>query len=174
MADGEQHNIARIGRMTTQYREDEDRIRVLAELTDDQPCDPQVVSIWLSQRLLRRLVPVMTGWLQDAERDVRNAGIQDFAQQQASAEKANEPPVTAPPGDSWLVHEVDITRGEQAVALTFKSAGDDAAKLVLTEVQLRQWLGIVYAQCRQADWPLTPWPRWITPEAQSVGQSVVH
>ncbi len=152
-------------RITTEYIEAEDRIRLAGEAGEN------TVVLWLTQRLLNRLVPHLTAWLsrqlapasripsvQPAHQDI----AQSFAQQAARAQLAPEPPVRAPSeGSGWRVDSVDIAQGEEAVALTFKGEGEAQATLTLAAQPLRQWLGIVFEQYQCGEWPTTAWPGWM-------------
>ena len=75
-------------RITTEYDEHEDRLRLSGELSDGSS-----VLLWLTQRLLYRILPHLTQWL--GQHDAGAAGnavglwqdsdwIQGFAQQAAS------------------------------------------------------------------------------------------
>lgn len=153
-------------RFTTEYVEREDRIRVSGELADGR-----TVVLWLTQRLLNRLVLHLTAWLagqvapassipsvQATHQDI----VQSFAQQAARAQLAPEPPVRASsPIASWRVDSVDIAQGEDALVLTFKGEAGAQAELKLTAQPLRQWLGIVFEQYQRGEWPTTVWPGWM-------------
>ena len=153
-------------RITTEYVEREDRIRVSGELADGR-----AVVLWLTQRLLNRLVPHLAAWLtgqvapassipcvQATHQDI----VQSFAQQAARAQLAPEPPVRASsPIASWRVDSVDIAQGEDALVLTFKGEAGAQAELKLTAQPLRQWLGIVFEQFLRGQWPTTAWPAWM-------------
>ena len=153
-------------RITTEYVEREDRIRVSGELADGR-----AVVLWLTQRLLNRLMPHLTAWLtgqvapassipsvQAIHQDI----VQGFAQQAARAQLAPEPPVRASsPMASWRVDSVDIAQGEDALVLTFKGEAGAQAKLKLAAQPLRQWLGIVYEQVLRGQWPTMAWPAWM-------------
>lgn len=153
-------------RFTTEYIELEDRIRLSGELAEGD-----TVVLWLTQRLLNRLVPHLTAWLsrqlapassipsvQAAYQDI----VQGFAQQAARAQLAPEAPVRASSeGSVWRVDSVDIAQGDDAVVLTLKGEGEAPATLTLAAQPLRQWLGIVFAQYQRGEWPTTAWPGWM-------------
>jgi len=153
-------------RITTEYIEIEDRLRISGEIAD-----AEAVVIWLTQRLLLRLLPLLLQWLdQQTQHTVNNANtprvdvLQSFAQQTARAQLEHQPPVR-PSGSSatWLAHSVDIAQSAQEMALTFKSVDDllQPATLALAAQPLRQWLNIVYDAFVIAGWPLEVWPDWI-------------
>jgi hypothetical protein len=153
-------------RITTEYIELEDRLRLSGELASGD-----TVVLWLTQRLVNRLVPHLTAWLdrrvapassipsvQAAHQDI----VQGFAQQAARAQLAPEPPVrVASPTASWRVDSVDIAQREDAVVLTFKGEAQASATLTLAAQPLRQWLGIVFEQCLRGEWPTAVWPGWL-------------
>lgn len=191
-------------RFTCEYIDREDRIRMLGETAQGT-----TVVLWLTQRLLLRLVPHLCEWV---EKNSTVAGLstdhlpgqaqlwQGFAQQAAQAELAPQTPVTLEPNaPRWLVMEVDVNAKPEHISLCFK--GDERlkapslaefltastaktppspsakpelvsrkARIVLTVVQLRQWLGIVHHQCQQAQWPSSCWPDWLQ-EAQHLALS---
>ena len=43
----------------------------------------------------------------------------------------------------------------------------------MTATALRQWLGIIYAQYRKAEWPTSVWPQWME-EASRPATAVVQ
>ena len=148
-------------RLTTEYVEAEDRIRISGEVSTGG-----VAVFWLTQRLLNRLLPHLLGWL-DRQGQAGEMGdlLQEFAQQAAMAAHAPEAPVVCQPESSpWLVMSVDITPSDAGMSLKFKSSekGEgEAAGLTLDQGALRQWLNILLGQYRQAEWPMSVWPEWM-------------
>ena len=66
-------------RITTQYIDFEDRIRLAGEVGNAAP-----VVIWLTRRLLQRLLPALLQWLERQGADKQRAEVlQSFAQQAA-------------------------------------------------------------------------------------------
>ena len=146
-------------RVTIEYVAAEDRIRFSGETGDDQ-----TLVVWLTQRMLNLVVSHMVRWLADrggadgADNDL----LQNFAQQAAEASLEHQPPVRAEtPAATWRADEVDITTGAGGVALTFKSANADAARLSMSPEALRQWLGILHGQYVKGDWSTHVWPSWM-------------
>ena len=157
-------------RITTAYSETQDRLRLAGEGSGGS-----AVVVWLTQRLLNRLVPHLCQWLEEQSTvatasalvQATQQGIaQSFAQQAASAALTPQPPVQ-PTREALeaLAHSVDVrtTTGEAAaVTLVFKDEeGSALAQVALAPMALRQWLGIVYLQYRQALWPTGSWPAWM-------------
>ena len=159
--------MTELQRITTQFVATEDRIRLAGE---DAAAD--AVVLWLTQRLLNRLVAHLCAWLEqttpvDTHRYAAAAQaelIQSFAQQAALAALEPQPPVESKgQGSTWLVHSVDIASGDHGVMLTFKGAeeGGPCATLTLQNQPLRQWLKILHDQYQKAEWALTVWPEWM-------------
>lgn len=152
-------------RITTVYIEGEDRIRLSGEVATGE-----VVVIWLTQRLLQRLLPLLLQLLQGRPADVLHAEVlQGFAQQAAKADLQPQVPVQIRTGSTaWVAQSVDMTATDQAVILTFRGADSQAAALTLAAIPLRQWLGILHDMYGKAEWPLAVWPGWIRESALPV------
>ncbi|TSE35323.1 hypothetical protein Tfont_02297 [Tepidimonas fonticaldi] len=167
--------MTELQRITTEYSEAEDRLRLAGE-----DAQGQTVVLWLTQRLLSRLVAHLCRWL---EQQGGNAPLvevrQEFAQQKARAELAPQPPVRADAETQGvLVHSVDLKRSRAGLVLHFKGVGGNVvASLKLQPKPLRQWLNIVYDQYLQAGWPTTVWPAWVAeakPAATPARAAVLH
>lgn len=163
-------------RFTTEFIDFEDRLRISASLPNQA-----VAVMWLTHRLLDRLVTHLAGLL---EKETAQAPLpevqQTFAQQaavashvQQSQEQVQIPvqPQQAQVVHEWLVTEVDVTPVEQGVSLRFKGAAKQVVELGMPPVMLRQWLGIVHSQYVRAGWPLSPWPVWMNEAAEQPEQS---
>ena len=174
--------MAALQRVTTEFIELEDRMRVAGENERGE-----VTSFWLTQRLLVRLVKHLIDSLEKntpegqklAAHDERiSEMVQEMAQQAAQAELGNEAPVKDPESDrAWLAHEVDITQTEQHIQLRFRSRGARHADVALEISQLRQWLSILYRLWVQAEWSTAIWPHWMIesfPAEKSGSKSPVH
>lgn len=170
-------------KITTQYVDREDRIRLAGETVPEQ-----AVVLWLTQRLLQRLVPPLCQWLEQhspvpvgsVTSATRAEVAQGFAQQAALAELQPQAPVAAEAAETaWLVTAVDLQLQAEVVRLVFRSealsgsspseaASDPEAVTLQIQAQpLRQWLAIVHGQCREAGWPLDAWPAWMNPRTAS-------
>lgn len=156
-------------RITTQYIEVEDRLRLTGELAPGE-----VVVLWLTQRLMHRLIGHLCRSLDDPtphlphSRRLQADVIQSFAQQAARAQLPAQPAVQASPASQqWLVAAIDISQAPDKTTLTFKgSLPNGQARLTLQEQPLRQWLSIVFEQCTQAGWPVAVWPDWVKEASQ--------
>ena len=86
-------------RITTEYVEVEDRIRLAGESEDNQ-----TIVLWLTQRLLTQIISHLLGLIEKQSPTPGEKGaptsslLQGFAQQAAEAELAPEQPVRAVPG----------------------------------------------------------------------------
>lgn len=173
--------MADLQRITTEYIDSEDRIRLSGELSPQS-----TVVLWLTQRLINRLLPHLLGWLeQQAGNGAMGELFQGFAQQAAMATLEQQPPVqSAPQSQALLVQAVNLAAAAEGVRLTFRCVGDmsapegsDAIGLTLHAQPLRQWLGILHTQYCKADWPLTGWPDWLTEAHTPTGhtsQAMLH
>jgi hypothetical protein len=161
-------------RVTTAYVATEDRLRLTGEASDGQP-----IVLWITQRLLNRLLPQLLRWLEQHASPkaaggsalMRSEAMQSFAQQAARVKLAPQAPVNAAAASrSWLAVSAGVSAGPKGVRLTFKgldAGGEqaDTASMTLQVQPLRQWLGIVYNQYQKSEWPLTVWPDWVRESA---------
>lgn len=168
--------MGELQRITTQFVAGEDRLRLAGE---GGIGDARV--LWLTRRLVDRLVPVLVRWLEEqapVQDAWQGALLQSFAQQAASASLVPQAPVLGAPNSvSWLVIEVDIARGARQIGLRFKSAAGEQASLSMEAQPLRQWLGILYTAYQQAEWPLALWPQWLREAGEQIAtpvRSMVH
>jgi len=154
--------MAALQRITTEYIEAEDRVRLTGEFAPEQ-----TMVLWLTQRLLNRLLPHLFKRLNAQTGDGLAADIrQEFAQQAAMAALQSQAAVhRQSQSETWLVHSVNVLHDAQGVHLIFKSvdvpADMEVASLTLQAQPLRQWLTILHDQCRKSEWPLNVWPPWV-------------
>lgn len=154
-----------LNKITTQFDPAEDRV-CLSGTTGSA----QAMRLWLTQRLINRLVPHLCQALEKPAspspkvlEPVRTHLEQSFAQQKARAALPKQPPVVAS-ADSpqWRVDKVDVQQSAGGVRLIFKGGAEsEQVMLSLTMPALRQWLGILYGQCLRAGWPVQAWPSWM-------------
>ena len=146
-------------KITIEYDESEDRMRLAGE-GGDRSC----VVLWLSQRLLRRLIPVLIEMIGTKSGDSEVAEtILGFEQEAAWAALEPQHPVQVSVGDtSWLVHAIDLKLMPEMTSLEFRGARPgDLASLAVDAKAMRQWLSILRGQFARAEWPLDIWPRWM-------------
>jgi len=175
-------------RITTEYFQGEDRVRLAGANSQGQ-----TVVLWLTQRLTNRLITHLCRWLEQQggqsgaapEKPATPQAIgqeiaQSFAQQAAAAAALTTEPAVNAAADApqVLVHSVDVSAHAAGVRLLFKAQSAPHAEppcVSMNAVALRQWLGIVYAQYRKAEWSTAAWPQWMeeasrpaAPQAQRV------
>lgn len=162
--------VALIKRMTTEFIEGEDRLRISGEIDNAPP-----VMMWLTQRLAGRLLSPLLQWLdRQAGVPLRREIIHGFAQEAAVAGLKPQAPVQAASGQVvWLIEAIDIVPAEESIALAFRAGVTNVANVSLTAQELRQWLAIVYVHWLNAGWPTALWPEWIQGEVTAVGQQVI-
>lgn len=148
-------------KVTLLYIDIEDRIRMSAEPESGDP-----VVFWLTQRMSGRLVGVLTKYLEKSEpepglidRDVQLA----FQQQDAGWRHVPSSPVRVEgTALSVLPAKIDVSYNPSGVVLSLPVDAGGVARLQMNRVELRQLLGVLHHQYRQAGWPTDSWPSWVT------------
>lgn len=145
-------------RLTTEYIDAEDRMRLTGEIRPGE-----TLVLWLSQRLLVRLLPHLFLWLEKQASTAFPTEIeQSLEQHAASANLGDEAPVQRGVSSAaWLVEAVDMTAGDYALRLSFRREGEDAVSLTLSALHMRQWLTILRTLWSVAEWPMGIWPEWM-------------
>lgn len=158
-------------KITTRYDQSEDRFRIttLAE-------DESVRSLWITQRLLLRLIPTVLSWLDGIKTSNPQIDTQsqrfmnDFARQEALADLKPETPVSeeslgnpsySTPSNKTLVHEITISYSDDSISLAFKDKENLCSKLDLTKKTARQWVLIIHSQWLLSGWTASVWPDWL-------------
>jgi len=159
-------------RITSEYIESEDRIRLTATTGARE-----TLILWITQRLLIRLIGHFLKWLDKEAPEVARSSavgseaksaLQGMAQQSAAAKLQEQSAVTATSDSATLlVKEIDIKMSEEVVLLVFKCHDGQRPELTFTIQQLRQWLGMIHRLWRQAEWPLSIWPEWMDDNQQA-------
>lgn len=134
------------------------------------------VRLWLTARLLNRLVLQCSEWAAQKgrwrplrhsprERPVHTVASRSVSRQ-VSVESRQQAAVEIPlPPDTavHLVHSVVFQAVEDSVRLILRNAADlEIAALILTRVELSQWLSLLYRAYLSAGWPVTHWPGWLS------------
>lgn len=147
-----------IERVTVEYVAAEDRIRLSAAVPGDGP-----VGLWLTRRLIVRLLPPLLQWLEQQTAHLPYAELAQAWAQGAALEALSPQPAVPPAGTerSWLVTEVDLVCNAESLVLRLRGASAHSAEISFCAQTLRQWLGILRDHCAQAEWPLDGWPEWI-------------
>lgn len=163
-------------RVTVAFNEVEDRL----SLTGSQ-ADGAVLVVWLTQRMLDRLVPHLCQWLEAREpitssgTTPRAAVVHTMSQQRALSRLSDQreaPVVPTAETRSWLATAVDVRAHEHVVMLVLRTEqAEQRAQLSMQPLLLRQWLAIVLQQYQRGGWSLSAWPEWML-ESQSGGAAV--
>lgn len=146
-------------RITTEYQPLEDRVRLSGEVASGS-----VIVVWLTQRLLYRLVPEMARWLEAQERPAQDVvKVQSFKQQKASAMLRAQSAVPAEQATTdWLATAADVQRRPGLLLLVLRGANEEERVILeLSPLALRQWLNMLLTAYARAEWPLTVWPLWM-------------
>ncbi|QJD71894.1 hypothetical protein [Marinobacterium sp. LSUCC0821] len=158
-----------ITRFTTEYSPEQDRIRMVIETAEGEKR-----VIWLTYRLLNRLIEAMVKALEQETSGVpESSNLQGFSQERARQKQVQEPPVLAEQNTpEWLVNRVDLTVSPEKLDIVlFK---DEArASLPMPRMNARQWLGIVRQLFTVAQWHSEHWPTWIA-QPNAAPKQVVH
>ncbi|MEX2131828.1 MAG: hypothetical protein WD772_10100 [Pseudohongiellaceae bacterium] len=168
-------------RITSLYIETEDRFQLTGETTAQG-----TVAIWLTQRLLSKLLPHLVNWLEQGGRAISLQShvderiiehLQDFAQLDAQKDLTMQPAVSVSSETPvWLAHTIDVVHLPDAIKLVIKGDNNREAGLLLNSKELRQWLSILRKLWTAAAWPDAFWPIWIKEsletQANTTGKSV--
>ncbi|MCB2080233.1 MAG: hypothetical protein KDE55_21370 [Novosphingobium sp.] len=151
-----------ISRISTTYVPREDRLLLSAvDMGGVQ------VKLWLTQRLMTRLVPALVDLIEksvpkEAPAAARPA-MQAMEQTKADLQRQRMTPVRPEPaGEEHLVTNIGLRSSKKSVAVIFMWGEDDAEKvgLGIDRTRLRQWLRIFHEAYGRAKWPMDIWPEW--------------
>jgi hypothetical protein len=170
-----------IRRFTTEYVVAEDRMRLSLERGDDS-----VAVLWLTRRLMRRLVPQVVKVV-DALPRLQGGGQQtpppsDNAQRRSQLDALGkieqQAPVLAgdlPDGlENHLITGLGLRMAKTAVFIDFKVGEDVVQTLPFSEAALRQWLGLLHLNFRKGEWVEDVWPSWITAKGWDQGPDAMR
>lgn len=145
----------------------------------------QVERLWLSRRLLDRLIPALTGQLEKLvsfkDETISNAAIQSFAQEKAVLEKAEQSPISKNENSTtWLVTSVQVGQSNNKFQLRFVNEQGVAKEktirkrgvFTLEKPNLRQWLNAVFNIYKKAEWNTGVFPDWIDDSNSSAQPSL--
>ncbi len=164
------HEITRI---TTEYVEDEDRIRLCGETAE-----AETTILWLPQRLLNRLIPALCQKLGPGPDSDRKAEALNAFEQMAAVQALAPLPVVRPAAraSSHTIRVVTIVPGAVAIQLLLKeseASDSTAVSMTLRHEELRQWLAILHNQYVKAGWPTGIWPEWLRAPAPGMSADLV-
>lgn len=163
-------------RITTEFSPLEDRIKLVSQVGGEGS-----ITILITRRMLALVLPTLLERVNSAVAVLPNqraasaaaesasaAGYEsmrhEFAQLAANEQLAPAVPVKAVQGGATVLPSaVDLKASKDALILVFRDDSDTMATLALEDVQLRQWLQMLY-KCaeRQGGWQLPQWPTWLS------------
>lgn len=153
-----------LSRITTQYIDNEDRLRILGESGEDKICE-----IWLTHRLMDRLVENLLSNVQNE--GTPDKALQVFEQEVATSTLPKQSPVEKDNQIiSWLAIAIDINKDNENISLTFKDEKSNSASISFQTVEIRQWLSIIYNAYKLAAWSVEEWPAWFK-ESKEVNEN---
>jgi hypothetical protein len=167
-----ERELLELQRLTTEYVDAEDRMRLTGEIRPGE-----TLVLWLSQRLLMRLLPHLFLWLEKQGSTPFPVEIeQSFEQQAALANLSLEAPVQRTrDSKAWMVEAVDMTAGDHALRLSFRRQGEETVSLTMPALAMRQWLTIIRSLWGMAEWHEGLWPEWVqsvTAKAVATGRQL--
>jgi len=155
-----------VKRFTTAYDPAQDRVRITLEQSD-----ASVHVLWLTRRLLVRLVPeivkILTA-LPKLRKDASSGSEAEHGRSQMGAigQIAPQAPVGYQEAESeTLVSSMRARITRQAVLIDFKEAEETLQTLEFGETTLRQWLAVLHQNFHYAGWKDDIWPAWISVKA---------
>ncbi|POP52653.1 hypothetical protein [Zhongshania marina] len=153
-----------LGRFRTEYDPVEDRLRLIGEPIEK---DRNTVSIWLTMRLTARLVPHLAKAVHGPKfrASEHPSALHSFAQSAASSaiQPTTAPIAPAQSGVHFLPESLNITTRNNTLVVDFIDQQQNRIQLPLPNLMIRQWLSILLASFKKANWPLNCFPEWIDP-----------
>jgi hypothetical protein len=155
--------LQKILTITTEYDENEDRIRFTVANTDQQ-----AFVMWLTRRLAERMVPALVAGIKPKELDEDTPpqavqAAQVYAQLEARLARKPAQAVQAPSyAPQGLIREINVkTAVNGARVLTFRADDMVPAQLVMSSKEQRQWLEMLRLGFHKGQWRKDVWPNWI-------------
>lgn len=136
----------------TEYIRIEDRIRLIGSDADDE-----FVAVWLTLRMLQRMVPELSRILEQAKLPLSAVNLTPQAPSSATATEP-EPELVEDGAEvvKMLPSSVNIAATAKAVRLTFIT--DDEKILVeLSHEKMSQWLLLLREGYKRGEWPDGVW-----------------
>lgn len=135
------------------------------------------VVLWLTQRILSKLIPHLAGRLLDAISDDDSRSLEAVnARGAANLDPVEEDRVVL----TLVVDAVDITDSESLTIMQFRgetrSAGLSAVRLALNAAQLASWLQALRACYQKASWSEDCWrlPKGLDPDDPPSRNFTIH
>lgn len=135
----------------------------------------QTIVIWLTRRLLVRLIEAMVKAIEsETVGRPESDTLQSFTQHRAQQAQVEESPVKALEGSAeWLINRVDLNVSHERLTLKL-FLDDDCATLPMPRVNARQWLNIIQRLFEVAEWHYEKWPSWMQQSSSATQPALVH
>ena len=155
----------------------EDRI-----VMDSSDNNKKVERLWLSRRLLDRLIPTLADQLEvNSSKLIPTELEQSLAQEKAEIDKQKSEAVKIENRNpSWLVTSVQVGWNESKFQLLFLGDNtnepvekDNRAKFDLAITNLRQWLNAIYKIYLKADWETKAFPQWLNEKSPKSNKPIL-
>ena len=170
----------KITRVTSEYIETEDRIRLVG-LADDGETHVLWFTLRLTNRLIAHCLSILTKFSPEISKSAvderTRSNVQNLIQESATRQIVEEPPVKIKKGSyNCLVKEIDVSYTSEGLLMTFRATDQNSYELYLGFQQLRQWLSMLYLIWQKAEWPAGIWPDWIVKKdsVQDTKESPLH
>ena len=147
--------------------------------------DDSIAVLWLTRRLMRRLVPQIVKVV-DALPRLQTGGaaapVSDNAQRRSQMDALGkieqQAPVLSgelPAGlENHLITGLSLRMTKAAVLIDFKIGEETVQTLPFSEAALRQWLGLLHLNFRKGEWVEDIWPKWITSKGWDQGPDAMR
>ena len=170
----------RLKKVTAEFIETEDRIRLSALTADDK-----TLALWLTQRLLSRLITHLANWLEKKPDDLSKALDSESNPQPELHGSVKKSDSTSLPDqtsvkikksdESILITEVDVKFGDNGIALILKSEKETNTEISFTLSEARQWVSMLHSLWHKAEWPSSLIPQWIGDNSpQETSTNIIH
>ena len=163
--------------VTMSFNAIEDRI-----VMDSLDQSKKVERLWLSRRLLDRLIPTLTDQLEvDSSKTIPTELEQSLAQEKAEMDKQQSKAVEInSKNPSWLVTHIQIGRSKNKFRLLFLGknteepmATNNQANFDLAIPNLRQWLNALHKIYLKAEWETKAFPSWLNENNPKSGKNIL-
>lgn len=144
----ESDTIPRLATITLGYILEQDRVRL-----DGADADGKTLTLWLTARLLNRLVPLLIQRQTDMQYSAQNPGRVTTDEPDSSGKQAHKVQ-RAPGSPEILVASVDVSTCDGQLLLVFKDSEETQRGLFVMPLSaLQQWNRGLRQCFEQAGWP---------------------
>jgi len=166
-----QPNPVPLTKITLSYDLEQDRVGLAGQSTDDR-----TVKVWLTQRLLRRLVPHLIRFCRNSHLLGRLSHGPEGATAGAQPASGQAPVELKQNSEAFLAVAVDVSEIDDAVILTFRGNNNaSAVRFGLPTETLETWLRGLRRCIDQGEWLVDGWETLeALPTGSTSGTVTVH